>query len=60
MTYKTSGALEIDTITTFLIRAIPMRLIRVVSLPKLLGSQLYLRQMGLLGSLTFEKGLCPL
>lgn len=36
MTYKTSGALEIDTIPTFLMRPMPMRLIK--ELPFFLNS----------------------
>lgn len=58
MTYETSGAWEMDTSPNFFFffflndRSAHVIDLRVVSLPKPFGSQLYLRQMGLLGSFT--------
>ena len=59
------GALEMDSNNAyysyfFYDRSAHVTDLRVVSLPKPLGSRLYLRQKGLLGSFTFEEGLCPL
>lgn len=61
MTYETSRAWEMNTIPTFFyVGSAHVIDLGVVSLPKPFGSQLYLRQMGLLGSLTLKEGLCPL
>lgn len=62
MTYETSGAWEMDTSPFFFFydRSALVIDLRVVSLPKPFSSQLYLRQMGLLGSFTLKEGLCPL